>query len=153
VSIVVDIQTISIAIGSAGVCLAAIYYMFQIRHQTRLREMELILRLDTKWTDSIEKCWQVIKKIEFKNFDDYEEKCPLEIAQIASFFETLGLLLRRGLVDIDIVFGLFNMEVYWQKSKLWVEGKRKRSSIPEESYVHFEHLYNEWMKRKQKLQS
>jgi hypothetical protein len=38
VSRMVDIQTVSIAIASAGVFLAAIYYILQIRHQTRIRQ-------------------------------------------------------------------------------------------------------------------
>jgi hypothetical protein len=146
----VDIQTVSIAIASASVVAGIVYYAFQVRHQTRLREMDLILRLDAKWMDNIEQCWQVIRKTEFKNFDDYEDKCPLEVAQVAGFFESLGLLLRRGFVDIDIVSGLFIMGSYWQKLKLWVEGKRERANNPE-SYVYFEYLYNEWKKREQKL--
>ena len=125
----VDIQTVSIAIASASVVAGIVYYAFQVRHQTRLREMDLILRLDAKWMDNIEQCWQVIRKTEFKNFDDYEDKCPLEVAQVAGFFESLGLLLRRGLVDIDIVSGLFIMGSYWQKLKLWVEGKRERELV------------------------
>jgi len=40
----VDIQTISIAIASTGVFLAAIYYIFQIRHQTRIRQTEIETR-------------------------------------------------------------------------------------------------------------
>ena len=46
--IVVDImllQTISIAIASAGVFLAAIYYIFQIRHQDKMRHLDLFMRL------------------------------------------------------------------------------------------------------------
>ena len=33
----IDIQTISIAIASAGVFVAAIYYILQIRHQSKVR--------------------------------------------------------------------------------------------------------------------
>jgi hypothetical protein len=43
----VDIQTISIAIASAGVLLAAIYYVLQIKHQTRLRQTDMVMRLYT----------------------------------------------------------------------------------------------------------
>jgi len=41
----VDIQTISIAVASASVTLAAIYYMWQIRHQTKIRQTDLVIRI------------------------------------------------------------------------------------------------------------
>src|SRR5512136_44731 len=41
----VDIQTASIAIASAGVCVAAIYYIFQVRHQNKVRQTDLLMRL------------------------------------------------------------------------------------------------------------
>jgi hypothetical protein len=41
-----DIQTVSIAIASAGVFAAAVYYIFQIRHQKKMRQSDLVLRLD-----------------------------------------------------------------------------------------------------------
>ncbi|MGQ9461364.1 MAG: hypothetical protein ACUVTE_05175 [Candidatus Bathycorpusculaceae bacterium] len=41
----VDIQTISIMAASAGVFAAAIYYIFQLRHQTKVRQTDLIIRL------------------------------------------------------------------------------------------------------------
>jgi hypothetical protein len=55
---------------------------------------------------------------------DYEEKCPLEAMQIAGFFQSLGLLLYRGLVGIGLVYDLFIMERPWQKMKPFVEGMR-----------------------------
>jgi hypothetical protein len=47
----VDIQTVSIAIASAGVFAAAIYYALQIRHQTKLRETDLLVRLYSTFTN------------------------------------------------------------------------------------------------------
>ena len=40
-----EIQTISIAVASSGVFIAAIYYILQIRHQTRSRQTDLVMRL------------------------------------------------------------------------------------------------------------
>ena len=41
----VDISTVSIVVASAGVFAAAIYYILQIRHQTKLRQTEMVMRL------------------------------------------------------------------------------------------------------------
>jgi len=152
VSKVVDIQTISIAIASASVVAGIVYYAFQLRHQSRLREMDLIMRIDSKWMDKVEQSWLVIRKTEFKNLADYEEKCQFEAEQVAGFFDSLGLLLRRGLVDIELISGLFLMESIWQKMKPYVEGKRKRAN-EQRIFSNFEYLYNEWKKREQQLAS
>jgi len=45
VSSMVDIQTVSIAIASASVVAAGIYYVFHLRNQTRARHTELVMRL------------------------------------------------------------------------------------------------------------
>jgi len=59
VSIVVDIQTISIGVASAGVFAAAIYYIWQIRHQTKLRETDLMMRLYSILTDKeFQRLWE-----------------------------------------------------------------------------------------------
>ena len=143
----VDIQTVSIVIASASVVAGIVYYAFQLRHQSRLREMDLIMRVDSRM-DKVEQSWLVIRKTEFKNYADYEEKCPFEAAQVAGFFDTLGLLLRRGLVDIELISGLFLMESIWQKMKPYVEGKRKRAN-EQRIFSNFEYLYNEMKKREQ----
>jgi len=45
----VDIQTVSIVIASAGVFAAAMYYILQIRHQSKLRQTDLAMRLYSTW--------------------------------------------------------------------------------------------------------
>lgn len=44
----VDVQTFSIAVASAGVVAGIIYYAFQVRHQTKLRQTDLIMRLHSQ---------------------------------------------------------------------------------------------------------
>jgi hypothetical protein len=41
----VDIQTVSIAIASAGVFVAAICYILHLMHQTSMRQTDLVVRL------------------------------------------------------------------------------------------------------------
>jgi hypothetical protein len=42
---VVDVQTVSIAIASASVVAGIVYYSLQIRHQTKARQTGLVMRL------------------------------------------------------------------------------------------------------------
>ena len=41
----IDIQTVSIAIASASVTLAAFYYIWQIRHQSKIRQTDLVIKI------------------------------------------------------------------------------------------------------------
>ena len=45
VTVVVDIQTVSIAIASASVVAGVVYYALQIRHQAKMRQTDFIVRL------------------------------------------------------------------------------------------------------------
>ena len=148
----VDITEISAMVAAAGVLVGVVYYVLEIRYQTRTKQMDLIMRIRSMWMDKeMLQSWDTIKKTEFKNYDDYKEKCPVQAEQVATFFDSLGLLLHRGLVDIDLISQLFFLETPWKKMKLYVEGIRERAKEPR-VYRNFEYLYNEWKKREQKFQ-
>jgi hypothetical protein len=40
----VDVQTVSIAIASASIVIAVVYYILQIQHQKKMRQTDLIMR-------------------------------------------------------------------------------------------------------------
>jgi hypothetical protein len=154
VAIMVDVQTVSIAVASASVTLAAIYYMWQIRHQTRLRETDLIIRL-CSFTASKEflEAWEEIKDREIKNTEDYRKKYGDLVAlnQVLQVFQELGMLLQRKLIDIALVediMGRGNVLTMYEKLKPLVEAMNRRLGIETDS---FDHLYNEMKKREQKL--
>jgi hypothetical protein len=161
----VDIQTVSIAIASAGVFAAAVYYIIQIRHQTKVRETDLAIRMNpwmnvsgSELTDAIAKVWS----LEYKDYDDFVERYgqfPSErpeqkaLQMIMNYFEGIGMLLKRNLMDADFAWDLFGSGYFlaWEKVKPWVEGLRKQWNTPD-SYSFFEYLYKEMKKREQKLQ-
>ena len=45
----VDIQTVSIAIASASVVAGVVYYALQLRHQDKMRHLDLFMRLYSTW--------------------------------------------------------------------------------------------------------
>jgi hypothetical protein len=64
---VVDIlllQTVSIAIASAGVFVAAVYYILQIRHQTKIRQTDLVIRLySTYGSKEFQEAWATVREL------------------------------------------------------------------------------------------
>lgn len=150
----VDIQTVSIAIASAGVFAAAIYYNFQIRHQTKLRQTDLIMRLYSRFgSEGFQKTFDKVRRREARGFHDYEEKYGLaEWIAIGTFFEGIGVLLYRKLVDIGLVDDLFTapIKMAWDMMKDSIIEARKEYGQPT-IFEWFEYLYNEMKKREQRL--
>lgn len=152
----VYIQTISIAVASAGVFLAVVYYIFQIRHQSKTRQMSLLMNLYLAWgSDDMKKALQDVLALEFKDFDDFLKKygqasqAYVDIDKIGWFMNGVGFLVHEGFVNIKLVRGLFHAQgvtKMWEKLKPVVEGIRKMFGFPE-SYAWFEYLYNEMKER------
>jgi len=153
----VDIQTISIVIASASVVAGVVYYAFQIRHQTKIRKTDLVIRLYSTWeskefSEATLKIWN----LGFKDYDDFvkkygpwysETEVYTAFRMVTGFFQAIGILLLSKLVDIDMVaraFGLPTMTT-WEKVKPSVEGGRKQ--MGPSLLDHFEYLYDEVKKR------
>jgi hypothetical protein len=164
VSIVVDIlllQTVSIAIASAGVFGAAIYYILQLRHQSKMRQTDLILKLYSEWkTKEIAEAYLKVTNLEFKDYDDFikkngpwysERDVYTAFRVVCLLFEEIGVLLHRKLLDIDTVADLFTVSTKrtWEKVEPLVKGSRKH--LGPHQFEYFEYLYNEMKKREQKL--
>jgi len=148
----VDISTVSIAIASAGVFAAAVYYILQIRHQTRMRQTDLVIRLYSTYASlEFQEAWHKIYFTEFKDYDDFVEKFGGKRRPVLLFYEEVGVLLHRKLIDIGLVDDLLGTSIrpIWEKIKHVMEEARKR--YDPRLYEYFEYLYNEMQKRKQKL--
>ena len=152
----VDIQTVSIAVASASVTLAAIYYMWQIRHQSRIRQTDLVMKLYSQFSSvEFQKTWEKVMKSEAKDFDDYTKKYDWsEALSVIIFFEGIAILLNRKLIDLDLVGEMFSIviETTWEKNKDIILEARKAQNQPM-LFGWSEYLYNEIKKREEKLQS
>jgi hypothetical protein len=152
----VDVQTFSIAIASASVTLAAIYYIWQIRHQTKIRQTDLVIRLSDFGTrkDFLEACTDIFEA-EFKDYDDFIKKygapfskkpIPMSYFIVGNFMERVGVLLKNKLLDVTLVSQLMTVTDFWEKMKPLIEGIRKEEHN-QNYYAYFEYLYNEMKKR------
>ena len=165
----VDIQTVSIAIASASVVAGVIYYTLQIRHQNRqmeqqnkIRQADLAIRINPYLNMSGVEFQQVALKLgalEYKDYDDFVKKygsimsdSPASMAfhAASNYFEGVGVLLKRKLVDADIVRDYYGESVVyiWKKLEPLIKGIRKEFNMPR-AWEPFEYLYNEFTKREQ----
>jgi hypothetical protein len=154
----VDIQTISIAVASASVTLAAIYYVWQVTHQNKIRQTDLVIRLSDFGTrkEFLEACTDVFET-EFKDYDDFVRKygaffskkpIPMSFFIVANFMERVGVLLKNKLLDVSLVSQLMTVTDFWEKMKPVIKGIRKEENNPG-YYAYFEYLYDEMKKREQ----
>jgi len=154
----VDVQTVSIAIASASVFIAAVYYILQLRHQAKMRQTDLVMRLYSTWGgERLQDAREEIMTREFKDYDDAVKKYGAwskEVFEVGLFFEGIGILLHRKLVDIGLVDDLFSFAIksVWEKLKPITEGSRKKFNRPQ-IFEWFEYLYNELQKREGKMKA
>jgi hypothetical protein len=149
---VVDVQTVSIVIASAGVLLAAVYYVLQIRHQTRIRRTELLMRLYSTGTNNefMDAFWKVMS-LQVKDYQDYVKQygplsktdSPMNRAfyTIISYYELVGVLLLRKLIDIFTVYDVWGVNqptMLWEKIKPIVLGVRRE--VEPAALLGFEYL-------------
>jgi hypothetical protein len=146
------LQTVSIAIASAGVLLAAIYYVLQIRHQTRIRRTELLMRLYSTGTNNefMDAFWKVMS-LQAKDYQDYVKQygplsktdSPMNRAfyTIISYYELVGVLLLRKLIDIFTVYDVWGVNqptMLWEKIKPIALGVRRE--VEPAALLGFEYL-------------
>jgi hypothetical protein len=148
----VDIQTVSVMLASASVIAGVVYYAFQIRHQTRIRKTDLLVRLystlaSKDWLEAYIK----VRDIETVDLSKLRaEHAEVEFNEVLLFFDELGVLLQMGLVDIRTVEKLLHAHIKrtWEKTKPIVVAVRKSLNDPQIGEG-FEYLYNEMKKREQ----
>jgi hypothetical protein len=91
-----------------------------------------------------------------RNREDYEKFGPDAKAAFNSinlFFEGLGILVKRKLINMDMVDDLASTDIIciWERHRPAIEGAREYLRRPQ-IYEYFEYLYDEMKKREQKLQ-
>jgi len=160
----VDITEISAMVAAAGVLVGVVYYILDMRHQTRVRDTDLAIRMNPWMAVSGADLTEVIAEVwslEFKDYNDFIKKYgpftlrkpeQRAIQMLLNYFEGVGLLLKRNLMDISFAWDLWGNSYFlvWEKLKPLVEGLRKQYGMAE-AWGFFEYLYNEMNKREQTL--
>jgi len=149
----VDIYQISAVVAAVGVVIGVVYYILDMRNQRQERQTNTIMTLYGTFQDKeFQAELAKVMTAEFKDYDDAVKKYGWEFGfPVGLFFEGVGVLLHRRLVDISLVDDLFTFDIriVWEKLKPIVEGARKHFNAPT-ILEYFEYLYNEMKKREQR---
>jgi len=163
----VDVTEISAVIAAAGVLVGVVYYILDIRHQAKTRQMDLFMRLySTYGSKDMKKSVDRLLALKIKDYDDFVNKYgPLvsadpehersqiseDIDRVGWFYNGMSLLVYRKFIDMRLVddFLGYGVVLGWEKLRPLVHGWRKQYNIPK-SFAWFEYLYNEMKKRERK---
>lgn len=99
-----SVATVSVIIAAASVIAASFFYSFQIRNQTRVRKADLVMRLYATF-DSLD-FQEAFHRVYWAEFHDYDSLVEILGGRrvgtyLFTFFDQVGVLLRRGLIDLD----------------------------------------------------
>jgi hypothetical protein len=142
---------VSILIAAASVVVASTFYSFQIRNQVRVRKTDLVMRLYATW-DSLE-FQQAFHTVYWADFHDYDSAMRITGGErqvwsfLFCFYDQVGVLLRRGLIEFDLVDDLLGNSTrqMWEKVTPVILEARERWDP--RLYENFEFLYDEVSRR------
>src|SRR5271157_1793259 len=149
----VDIPEISAVVVALGVLFGIVYYVLDLRHRTRERKTDLVMRLlprimSDKYLDAYEK----LMTLEFK---DKEENLEMEKAYREVFgpLELVGVLLYRKHIDLITVYDVFGsvlIKSTFEKVKPLILAHREKANEPLIG-MGFEYLYTEISRKEPQL--
>jgi hypothetical protein len=154
-----EVQTVSIVLTGLSVSMAAIYYTLTLRNTNRTRQAQLFMQIYSRFDDPdwMVNWGQVVRQWDWEDYEDWYSKYSPEMdieaaaqyGSVAAYFEGIGVLVYKRLIDVDIVADLMsrNITIFWEKMGPIIKERRKRY---ESEYVWEwnEWLYNEVKKRK-----
>ncbi len=151
-----DIPSISAVVAAVGVLVAALYAILELRNLVKTRQTDLVIRLystltNREWLEA----WDRVRDSEYRGHDEYKKQYGLvDLNAVNAYFELIGVLLRKKLIDIGLVTELFTWTAkrLWEKIKQFAEELRKEYN-DQSLYSNIEYLYNETQQRAQTLQA
>ncbi len=133
----------------AGIA-AAIFVIIELRHMDKHKDLEISMKL-FEWaeTDRLRKAFRWVEKdFHFENIDKYKAEVEedFEVSdypyQVEAFFEEVGFLVNKSLVDIDVIVDRLGSYIIsnWKKLQPWITANRKERN--DRTFgEHFEELY------------
>jgi len=155
-----DIPSISAIVAAAGVLVAVIISIMELRNIVRARQAELFLDLYDHYNDpAFVKCYsEIVFQWNWKDYEDWLKKYGPQTnieaystwASVGNYFKGVGVLVNEKLIDAKLVEKLMAelFLKYWEKCEPIVKEFRKGYRFPK-AWETAEYLANELKKREQ----
>ena len=150
-----DVAIASIVVACTSIVVASILAVLQLRNQNRTRQAQLFMELyEQYYAPEYHKRWmEIVYRLREEDLFDTNGKPTflkgevenyIEINALCCFFEGVGLLVNKKLIDIVLVAELMSTPIIlvWEKIRNFVEKVREVMGRPQ-VYEWFEYLYQE----------
>jgi hypothetical protein len=136
-----EIQAAYYMVAATGVLVAAVYYVFNMRATLQTRQAQMLMSLYQKWNEpQFQEAWMDVMTWQWIDYSDFQSKYsrasnPNENSKLillGSFFEGLGVFIKRGFIDPRLVDDLMSLYIvgFWQKVEPIFFEMRKRLNSP-----------------------
>ena len=161
----VTLDTVLEVIPIVSLVVVLTYYTLTIRNQNKTRQAQLLMGLyETYRSREFRRQTTEIRRQRYINFDDWWSKYGQDSnpdawaswMSIAAYFNGIGILLKKGLIDIELVDELLSNVVfgnYRRMEKPLMEWRKRvdRHMMSHEIFEGYEYLYDELQKRAKPL--
>ena len=160
------IDTLAFVLTGLGLAASITYYAMVLRNQNKTRQTQMLMELYAVYRDpEFAKAWGEIMDQEYTDFDDYWLKYGSDTNReawntwqsVARLFNGIGVLVKKNMVDIELVEELLGViiVVSWSKMHPILYGFREhvkdqvhtKYTGTYQSLSGFEYLYFELEKR------
>jgi len=162
------LQVVRDLVAIFGVIAGFTYYVMTVRNtqknqqlQLETRQAQLFMNLYETWRspDFRKRQNWINRVLEYEDREDFWEKYgPVtnpdafaSWASIAAYYEGIGVLVERGLIDINLVYDLLHVSIIraWEKMSPEFKEARESEDGHPKLWDSFEYLYHEIKKREQ----
>jgi hypothetical protein len=154
----IDLQTLSVMVAATGVTLAAVYYISKLRIDIKTRQAQLFMQLYNRLNEGefCENYGKVVFRYEWEDFHDWKNKYHPEVdlnawipwVSVARFFLGIGTLVKRKMIDVDLVADIMGGPVMWTWEKMSPIVKELKVDLKRpQLWNDFEYLYKEIKKQ------
>jgi len=160
-----EIQAAYYMVAATGVLVAAIYYVYNMRINQKTmkttletRQTQLFMQLLALYNnkDFMKDYASIAYDMQYEGLEDWLKKYGAKDnreywaswARVGRFFDGAGILVKRGLIDADLVVEEMREQILftWDKVKPWVYEIRVRMNSPQ-TWENFEYLAGEARRR------
>jgi len=163
-----DIASISTVLATVGVLVGVAFAYLEVRNLAKQRETdvetrqaELFIQIYNHYYtgDFLNDENEILFQWKWKDFEEFWKKYgpetnPKDFSKwdsIGTYFGGVGVLVKRRLIDPDLVDELMGTSIIL--GKIWIYNEKFGERYWPHAYAWFEYLYNEMKKREQTLQS
>jgi hypothetical protein len=152
----VDAQTVSIVFAGVSIGIAAIYYAMTLRNANRAREAQMLMAISSNFYGwQFSKSWSEFHfNIQFESPDEFWDKYgPRDNIEdfnktvtVMQFFESMGLLVKKNLIDIEDLYEFMGGYAILIWNKMWGVIKEYRERIgSNETWRNYEYLVDRFI--------